>query len=165
MRKVLRKTRKGSTLDVFFQLTSIVLVAFFILLGFYLLTTIIGAFETTDSIDNSTITGAQDFENRYATIFDMAFLMFLIGFTIIPIIGASMRDTHPVFFGISMVMYIIFVFVAIILEYVYFQIAESSTFTTISASFPIISFTMNQLPFYVAGLGILIIIITHSKTK
>ena len=155
--------KKGSVIDNVFLLISALVLVLIIILGYYILSSVLAAFHASPVIDPTTLVQADNFASKYVSIFDYAFLFILIGLTLTSIIGASMTDTHPILFGVSLILLIVTIFAAMLIQYVYQEIATVGTISIYESQFTIIPYFMGHLPFYILGLSALIIVMTLAK--
>lgn len=98
------------------------------------------------------------------TVFDQMFLVFAIGVSMFTVISAFFIDSHPVFFIFSaLLMLPIIIFGSAQVTNVFYEFATTSTFTSVSNTFPYITTFMTHLPLFFLIIGILTAVVMHAK--
>lgn len=97
---------------------------------------------------------------------DYFFLMCFIGMMIVMVLLAFMIRSHPALFLIFIILMILTVVVSTSISNAWYSLSvDTELASTISTKFPISNFLMRNLPLEVAVFGIVLLIITYSKTQ
>lgn len=98
------------------------------------------------------------------TVFDTMFLLYAFGMGMVVIVSGFFIDSHPGLFVFSVLLYLPIVIVTSAqISNAFYAIASSSTFVSISNTFPLISTLILNLPLFVLAIGILTAIVVHGK--
>ena len=97
-------------------------------------------------------------------MFDYLFPMIIIGLIIMLMVSASMMNSHPVFFVVSIVILGVAILLGVIFSNTYQQITEDANFGATSADFPITNVFMKYLPVVISIIIIATFIILFTKS-
>ena len=149
---------KGSTLDMFFIIGAVFLLA----IGFFI------AFAIGENIDLSEYGMNQtyvDNAQELLSIGDLLIITVFIFLVIGAIIYASQTYTHPSFIIISLILLAILVLFAVIFSNVFEEFAGQDELANATTEYNITTTLFSNLPLIVFVLSIVTIVIIYSKTK
>lgn len=112
----------------------------------------------TDHVNNT----FTQVENGLTTT-DNMMLFFFIGTCIVMLVLASVVPANPTFFVIALILFIIAIAVSIVASNIYEQFESQDSFSGNSISLPKMSFIMDKLPFFIAGMGFIVMIILFGR--
>ena len=154
------KNRKGDLMDGI-AILPILLFATVLIFAAYIISSNISDQFGTVGLDNTPmekVTGA-------LTLFDYLIPALFVSTLLTSVILAYYVDVAPFYFGISIIVWIISIFLASVFSDVFTSLAGSEQFITTSTAFPVMLYIMQHLPhFIVAGLS-MISIALYSKWR
>lgn len=154
---------KGTVAD----LMGIVVVVLILSLTIIIAGKVIGEISTEwDEIAPDTVS-KEIMEQGKATIntFDYLFLFAFMGLGLASVIGASLIDTHPIFFVFSILLLVIIIFVGAQITNVFNEVITTTEMAAIANSFPIMVGLMRNLPLIMLMFGSLISIVLYGKIR
>jgi len=164
MRKLL-KDKRGSE-DVFLVVIFLFIAAVFLLFAFYLNSQITA---TASPVFESLVSGSSAPMTAVSSIFtgtiNYVFLALFFGLLVSLLITSFMTPTHPVFFILSIILFIGLIVVSVILSNSYETIANLPQFATADSVLSIPHFIMGHLPMISLAVGILAAIIIYSRSN
>jgi len=151
---------KGSITDLGFIIIGVIMVGF----SAFLALTILTSLNTVDVLINNDIANKtiQDAFHAFSVL-DASFLFLVIGLGLASAISAFFIKTHPLFFIVSFIAWVIMFSIAAIFSNVFIEIISASVFVPISSSLSNIEFIGSNLPYLVAVLGAIIMIALYAK--
>lgn len=137
--------KKGSVL---FDMIYIALMVFFIgmcfVVGWLFFSKVNDQFQASPDISTEGKAIMSNTNTRMTTWLDGVFLTVFIGLYIGSLILAFQIDSHPIFFPISIIIFIILIIVSAVLGNTFYQFAADSQITPYAEGFTIIPFAMNH---------------------
>lgn len=161
----LLKSKRGNLLDILWVGIFLFAFALTVVIGWLVLTSVNDAFQANDQIG---IEGQQiinDSTNRYVAVFDGIFMFFLVAVSIMVIVSAFWIKTHPIFFGVSLVVLVIFVFLFNIFGDVFMEVGSNPALVNYTNSFSIIPFVMDNYATLLAVLGFVAVVVLFAKAS
>ena len=156
---------KGQMTDLFAFGAIIMVFALAAIFGLILLNEFESGFTTNPTLNTTVGQNAIDKGHIVFAGFDIASLIILTALFIFVIISAFFIQSHPAFFVISLIIFIIAVGVAGIFEHVYSQIEIAEGIEDTADEFPIISWLFSNWPVIIAVIGALVMIVLHGKPR
>ena len=155
--------KKGSVLDIIQILIILFAFSVFTIIAY----TVYDSWKSgTDGVIDSAVANKTEAYGTTALLrMDNIFTFLLAGLGIATVVGAFMIRTHPVFFIASFLILIITILIAAILANTYTEIATDSKLSTAASQYTVIPYIMNNLPYVITILGLLIIIALYAKLK
>lgn len=95
--------------------------------------------------------------------FDYVYLGLIIGLIIFVVMSAMLVKTHPIFFVMSIIVLAIVGVITPQMSNAFSQFRSQEAINTTSSDFPIVNYTMNNLPLIICIVGIVIIIFLYGK--
>lgn len=125
---------------------------------------------------NTQISGQADFSdtgktiinnatNKYVGLFDNTFLVIMIGLALGSILLASQIDVSPVFFPVSIVLYIVLIIFSASVGNAYYNMASTEGLSTFTEDFRVMPFIFNHLVEIMVGIGFIIGVVMYAKTR
>jgi hypothetical protein len=149
----LRKSKRGSLLDLIFIVIGVLVFASSVLIG----AKITGAWSdkvaTMDGMPAEAITSSSTLSSHYSGVVDHTFLLLVIGLSVGAFILASLVRVHPIFLPFFMIALVFVIFFAGVFSNVYQGMAENAALSSTADSLVFISNIMTYLPFIVGILG------------
>lgn len=158
--KRLRKDKKGSMMDAFGIVMITIVFIIIVVACFYVYSVMQPALNQTLANNVSTQVLAQGETSLLG--FDKMLVLVFGGLVFASLIGAFLIDTHPVFFIVSIILLIVFIFISIILGEAT-NTMLSSGFNSSYNQFPIMRFYISRLPLISLLVGALIMIVLFAK--
>lgn len=115
----------------------------------------------SQNVVNMTTIGSQTIGG--VGLFDTLYPFLLFGIILMCIVSAMMYNSHPVFFFISIIILAVTILLGVVYSNVYQQITESTEFGSTKDSFSVTTFIMRYLPFIIALLVIIFMIVMFGK--
>lgn len=155
---------KGSILDIPIIIIAIFMFAIVILLSDVILTEFDAATQnvTTSSGNKINATIMQKGHDAMAT-FDYAIIMAVIGLGLASVVFAFFIKSHPVLFGFTLILLMIFVFISSFFTNAYMKFIEVEPISTYESDYPIMYTVFQNLPLIISIIGIMILIALFSK--
>ena len=157
--------KKGQMTDLFAFGAIIMVFALASIFGLLLLNTYEAEFATNPTLNTTVGQNAIDKGQVVFHGFDAAVLVILVALFSFVAISAFFIQSHPAFFVISLIIFIIAVGVAGIFEHVYSQIEIAEGIEDTADEFPIISWLFSNWPVIIAVIGALVMIVLHGKPR
>lgn len=158
------KNKKGSEFDIIFIMSVVLVMG----VGMLFATKVFDEFKfNAEDMLNSSAAGRAVFNtgtNRVVPLFDNVFVAIFGGLSFISIVSALFIRTHPVFFIVS----ILLLSIALVLAALYSNVSETFTdgalskYKSLSFTFPKMNFIMDNLPYIVLGISILLLVVLYS---
>ena len=123
------------------------------------------AYQDMDAIPASAKTMIANSSNTYDTLFNGIFMTIFLTLAIGSIILASQIDANPIFFPISIIIYVILIIISAVFGNAYYSVASNPEMVTYAENFPIITFIFNHLVQIILGIGILLGMVLYAKTR
>ena len=98
-------------------------------------------------------------------MFDYLFVVALVLMGLGLVISVYFIDSHPIFFGITLFVFLIFIFLSILMSDIFTNISSSDTFANETATFSMTNYTFQHLPLFMAVIGSIIVIVMFAKFK
>jgi hypothetical protein len=102
---------------------------------------------------------------RYDSIMDSTILIFFSLFWVLVLISSFLIDTHPIFLPITLILFIIVVFVAISINNVWIEMMDEPQFEGYEADFPITAFIFDNIIKFVVAVGLSIGVVLYGKNR
>lgn len=138
-----KKINKKGIIDI----ATILVVLFFVGIALILIYGMFQDIEQTlrndTSIDNSSLTYLSDFNTRYVSVYDSAFLILLIGMLLISLILSSYLNNSPVWIVLGILFLIVILTASALMNNAFGELSQDPTF--MSANFPIMNWVFNNL--------------------
>lgn len=115
--------------------------------------------DITDPVANASL---HDFADRNPSAWDGAFAMFLVLFWAGAVILSFMIDTHPIFFGIAIILLVIVFMIGGYLSNAY---EEFDTDMGFEAQYPMMSYIMDHLLQFILGIAASIVLALFAKSQ
>lgn len=106
-----------------------------------------------------------DSTTRFPAVFDSIFAMAFILLWAVVIIASFMIDSHPIFFALTMILFIGVLIAGAMFSNAYEEFEEDSEYAAAAANFPIISFVNTHLVLFLLAIGISIGIVLFGKAR
>lgn len=142
--------KKGNILDWFYILG----ILFFIGVAFF------AAYIVIDKTIGSGIFDEDETASTVANIskstilnLDNLMLFIIVGLSVFMLVSAAMVFNHPAFFIVSFFLLLIAIIVSAIVSNTFWTFSNASTLIDVSSQFPKMKFIMDNLPLYVAFMG------------
>jgi hypothetical protein len=150
--------KKGiNILDWFFVITLVFTTGLCVLIGHMILTNSkISQLWVDEGVDNIT-----DYSTTAILSFDNIMLFVIVGLSLFVLISAAIVYNHPAFFIIGFFLLCIAVTFAAIMSNAFWDISNTDSLSTSAASFPKITFLMDNMPWYIAFMGIAVAIAAY----
>lgn len=157
--------RRGSAQDVLLIGALMFMFAIGFLVLNYTTNTVVDKMVTTTAINssNSTVTALNSVKTNVSNRLDLWAVGILIGLTIALIITGWYIAGNPIFVFIYFIVVIIAVILAMVLSNVWETVSQTSPLVTSTANIPITDHIMLYLPFYIAGIGMLGLVVMFAK--
>jgi len=103
--------------------------------------------------------------DRYPALFDGLFLFVFIGLWIMTLVASFMIDSHPIFFAISLVLFIIVLIGSVYIGNFYEEIITDSSFNDAYEDFPATHFILTNLLMFSIVIGTSIMLVLYGKSR
>jgi len=95
--------------------------------------------------------------------FDNMMLFVIVGLSVFVLISSAVVFNHPAFFVIGFFMLVIAVILSAIISNTFWDISNTAMMAATASAFPKITFLMNNLPMYIAFMGIACMIAMYAS--
>ena len=161
----MRLTKKGSFADLFFIVPVFFMVAVIIFIFYAIFSQINAQVQANDGISTEGKTIISNAKNKYIAVFDNIFLVLFIFVLIFILVLAASVDINPIFFPLSIILYIGVTILAAILGNVYYHILSDPSLQSYALEFTIIPFVFNNLVKIMIGEAILLGVVMYGKQQ
>ena len=103
--------------------------------------------------------------DRYPSLFDGLFLFVFIGLWIMTLVASFMIDSHPIFFAISLVLFVIVLIGSVYIGNFYEEIVTDSSFDDAYEDFPATHFILTNLLMFSIVIGSSIMLVLYGKSR
>lgn len=160
------KFKKANVIDLFVIAAFVFAFGITILLG----KVIMGEFadELGEGSNSSIMSNkSQEFitrgDNTYVPVFTANFIFIWVGLFIATIISAFFIRSHPAFFVIAIIILGIYTWLNAVFSDVFTQLSSVSNVATTADQFSVVTFVMENFPFFMIIFGIIVAIVLYSK--
>lgn len=150
------KRKKGNMLSIILIMSVCLVLAMGIIITGVFMSRVNEQVQSMDFIDAHTKEVEQGINDKYIPVFDGFFLTFLIGSIIASVIGAYFINSHPLFFIITIILFIFAIIIAMIISNIYASASAPEIIYAYAQNFPVINYVMNNLVSILVGYVILI---------
>ena len=153
----------------FYFVDMILLVCILVIFGFVSIVAyhFIGEINTDiqddDDLSANTKDIVQDTTDRYPKYFDSFFVIVFVGLLVAVGLGAYMIRVFPALFWISLFIMVIFTFIVIVMNNLWFETLSESEFSVALQSFPMTMFIMDNFVWIMTMSGFLIAVLYFAK--
>jgi magnesium-transporting ATPase (P-type) len=98
-------------------------------------------------------------------MFDYLFVVVLVLMGLGLVISVYFIDSHPIFFGITLFVFLIFLFLSILISDIFTNISSSDTFANETATYSMTNYVFQHMPLFMAVIGVIVIIVMFAKFK
>jgi len=116
---------------------------------------------------NQTESAVTIFSSMNSTIdrFDWFMFVFFMGLMISLVVSSWFVPGHPVYAAVYMVVVVVGVVAAAVMSNAWEAVSQSSHFVSTLSSFPITNHLLSYLPYYVAGAGMIGLVVMFAKPR
>lgn len=107
------------------------------------------------------VTNVTDYSTTALLSFDNIMLFIVVGLSLFVLISAALIQEHPALFFVSIILLCIAVSFAAITANVFWDFSNTDTIATTAGAYPKITFLMNNLPLYIAFMGIAVVVVAY----
>jgi len=153
----------GNILDLFYIVLTVVVLAIVFMASWYIMSQVqpdLDAHLNNDVASNASANALQAIAS-----FDYLLIFIIVGLLIATIISAFFIDTHPVFFVMSLLLFIMFMIVVPVLSNVFDGFATNSQMITAADEFDVTTSFVGELPKYFVVMGGLVLIALYAKYR
>lgn len=159
---MLGSNHKGSVLDIFV----IVVIVFSVSIGAILAQKVLTEVQDVNqNMSENTQMNPDILANAKTavSVFDYGVIFLIGGMYLVAFIFAFNIRSHPIFFIPSLLLLSIATYISAEVANIFYMIANTSGLTTAANQFPTMITLFENLPFIVAGLGVLLIIVMYTQ--
>lgn len=98
-----------------------------------------------DATTNQSTETIDQVETRYPSMIDGLFMLMFLGMWIVGSVSAYMSDSHPMLFGIMLVLVVFVIIAGVMLGNFYEELFTDSTLTTLTNDFPATHWIMTHM--------------------
>lgn len=158
--------KRGSARDVILLVVILLVLGLGFLLFHKVANDVVDKMQDTEIISdspiaNSTLTTAGELTDHMDWLFVVVYVGFLIGL----IISGFLVETHPIFFIVYVILFIIAIFLSAMVGNIWYLTSTSSAFTTTVTKFSITDFMMGKLPLFTGIAGMIGLIIIYARSR
>lgn len=157
------KGKKGQIIDLLYFIGLIFLIVTIGLIAFYVVGETRQQLESDNIMRSENIAMVQNFENRMPTMIDQLFMMALIGVGIVTLISAMLVLSHPIFYGIMMIVMAFLTWLSAIYANVFQEFASHPDWSIYADKFIMASFIMKYYPTTIIILSVIIVFVMVAK--
>lgn len=161
----LKKNKKGFLVDLLLYVVILFSMAIVIVVFQIVWTAIDDGWSSSSEIPQV----SKDIINLQATrhrpVWDNWMILAVLGYIVAIVITAMSIRSNPVFGGIAFFIIVIIGIISVYLSNAYFSFATGAGVSTAASMFTKTQFVMDNMPFFVVGLGIIFVIVLYSKVR
>lgn len=114
--------------------------------------------------ENNSVTILERTNSDYPSIFDGAIIFLFVGMWIVTLITSFFLDSHPIFFILSLFIFICLLFVVVVLQNTYVETMAASELLEFETTFSMTYWLMSHIYLTIIFVGITIIGALYAKT-
>lgn len=157
--------KRGNFTDMIFLVVALVVSIIGIIFGFLIWSSLNDKFQATDVIPTEAKAASSTFTDNYKASFNVGFLILWLGLFGATLISAYFIDTHPAFFFLSLIAYIIVLVAFIPIVNSTQEILSDPQIAATTAQFPLILWFANNFFKIIVAQGIMILIALYAKMR
>jgi len=157
------ESKKGQAQDLLIYGIIIFILGIVILISFKLITDINTQIQDNDNMGASAKASVNKFKNNFATIFDAVYVLSVLLFSILMIVSVFLIDTHPIFFALSLPLFLAVLFVNVVLANALDDIGNNSVFATLYDQLNMMQFIASHWIALLSIVGFITLIVFYSK--
>lgn len=169
MKKIQSSYKKASIVDYAYLIVFLFAFVVIVLIGNMVLSKVIPALNqsaTEQGLSNETLEIINLHSSQsYASLFDVLFLVAMIGVSIAVIVGAFMINTHPAFFFISLFFIVFMIIISAMLSNAYEAVSTNAEIAESASNYQIIPYILDNFPYFALLLGALISIVMYARGR
>lgn len=154
---------KGDITEIVYTTVLIFVTAIFILIMYNVLSNVDNMVQERGLFGDRGAQYIADHTENYPQTFDAIFTFLLIGVGIVLMISSFMVRSHPVFFVIMILLFLIFIIMWSVMANTYDDFASMSAISESRDEFPMMEQLMRYFPFVMFIISMLVVVIQFSK--
>ena len=136
--------KKGSIFDMFFIALFVLFMAICFVIAFMIMSKVNTQIQAGSGFSDAGKEIVSTSTTRMVSSLDWVFFTAFIGLYLTSLVLAFQIDSNPIFFPISLILFIVLVLVSAVLGNVFYDFASSSDIAPYSSQFPVMSFIMTN---------------------
>ena len=157
--------KKGGISDLILYIIIIVVIAVVSLVSWKLMKILDDNFQNNSLISSEGKSLSSSLRSRFTSVVDNAFLIVLVGFLLAIVVGASVINTHPALYWISIPILVFLVFWAAIYSNFFTNFYQQGGYTAEINDLSIIKFVMDNYVIFVMGAVLLVSFVLFAKSR
>jgi len=163
--KKIRKSKKGSALDLILVGSVMLFLAITVLFGFKIMSSFNSEIQTKAVIPNQAKVASNELNEFYPGVIDNSFLLLAIGLSIGALILAALVRISPIFIALFIVALIFIILMAGVMSNIYQGMAENTALQAEADQLIFISNIMEYLPLIVGVFGGILSVIMYKSWR
>lgn len=162
----MRKNKKGNVASG--SITIIILVfaiALFSFAGYNIMKDLNSEIQSDADMGTTAKNTSQNLTTRMPTIFDGGIMLLFVLLWIGTLVSAYLIDTSPVFFIVSVIVFVIVLIFAFALGNVYDELILDAEFSDVPTDFPMTNFLLGNIKIMIVVVGFSIMMVLYSKFR
>jgi len=156
-------SKKGQAQEILTYGIILFVLGIVIIIGFRLMTDINTQMQSADFISDQGKSGLNNFTNKFATVFDVAYFVGVILLAIIIIASVLLIDTNPIFLAVSIPALLAVLFANVILANALDDFGKSSAMVGLYDQLPLVQYVAGHWIQILAIVGSLALIFLYAK--
>ena len=157
------KMNSKASLELLYFVIAVFVIGILSILSYTMMSEINTELNQSEILDSEGQAIMEKATSEYVSITDTFFSIVFFGLIIFVVVSAFYIRSHPVFFMVGVLALIVFSYFALILTGVYQEVVATETITAYEEEYTVIPFVIDNLLFFVAGIGAIILIIIFGK--
>lgn len=157
--------KKGFVGDLVVYLLALFLMAIVFLVLYLVISNINTAWQADPGMNTESKSIVSNFKNSFAGIYDKVYLFLVIGYFVIILILAYFLRSYPAFALITFLVLLVFGIIGVHFSNTYYDLAASSSFSSVAADFTIMNYLATKLPHIIILFGTVFIIVLYAKSN
>lgn len=159
------KNKKGGLSDIIFLVAFLSVIIVLFVFGYKLINESNIRVQTMDVVTDEAKTAMGTVETKYRSTMDTAFLFLWLGSFLAAVISAWFIDSHPVFFFLSVFVFVIILVAVVPMSNALESLISDPQLSSEAARFPVMLFFVTHFFKIVVVQGVIILISLYAKTQ
>lgn len=161
-----KQNKKGNVASGMITIIIIVFaLALFSFVGYNIMKDLNSEIQSDSDMKANTKNTSQNLTDRFPAIFDGGLMFLFVLLWIATLVSAYLIDTSPIFFIVSVVVFLIVIIFAFALGNVYDEFILDPEFQSVPTDFPMTDFLLSNIKIMVVVVGFSIMMVLYSKFR
>lgn len=157
--------KKGGIFEIFSAMALFLAIAVIAFISAKVGGSVLGVLQNTSASQNAVVNQTLNAGIATSQMGDVVFMILFAGYILAMIVTSMSVNFHPGWFFIFVLLSIIGVVIAAPISNAYATISQSTDFSSLISTFPVTNMIMLNLPFVIAIISAILLIITYARSR